>query len=186
MIPILSLWLPILLAAVAVFVVSSIVHMVFTYHRKDFAPIPGEAEVMEAMRRQGLAPGQYVFPHCPTMKEMGSPEMLAKYEKGPVGILSVFPSGPPRMGRSLGLWFGFCLVVGVFVAYLAGRYVAPGTEFSEVLRFTATVAFMAFGVGELVDPIWKGGRWVSTTKSVFDGLLYSLTTGAVFAWLWPG
>lgn len=186
MIPILSLWLPIVLSAVAVFLVSSLVHMVLKYHQKDYSALPGEPEVLEAMRRQKVPPGQYSFPHCASMKEMGSPEMVAKYEKGPVGLLTVLPDGPPAMGKALGLWFAFCLAVGVFVAYLAGRFVAPGMEYLEVFRFTGTVAFMAYGVGEITNSIWRGQRWSTTWKSLFDGLLYSLVTAGCFAWLWPG
>jgi hypothetical protein len=33
--------------------------------------------------------------------------------------------------------------------------------------------------------IWYRRRWATTMKSVFDGLIYGLITGAVFAWLWP-
>ena len=185
MISIAALWLPIVLSAVAVFVVSSVVHMVFTYHRSDYHPLPGEAEILAAMRAQGVTPGLYNFPHCAEMKEMGSPEMLAKYEEGPVGLLTVMPSRPPAMGKYLAQWFVFCLVVGLFVAYLAGRTLAAGADPMHVFRVTATIAFLAYGVGELVDPIWKGAPWGATLKSVFDGLLYALATGAVFAWLWP-
>ena len=37
MVSILALWLPILVAAVIVFVASSILHMVLPYHRSDYA-----------------------------------------------------------------------------------------------------------------------------------------------------
>ena len=49
MVSLASLWLPILLSAVVVFIVSSIVHMVLPYHRSDFRQLPGEASVMTAM-----------------------------------------------------------------------------------------------------------------------------------------
>ena len=48
MVSVFSLWLPILLSAVFVFVVSSIIHMVLKYHNSDFAEAPKEAEVMDA------------------------------------------------------------------------------------------------------------------------------------------
>lgn len=89
------------------------------------------------------------------------------------------------MGKYLGQWFLFCLLVSVFVAYLAGRTVAPGAETLHVFRVTSTMAFMAYGLGELVDSIWKGAPWGPTMKSVFDGFPYALATGAAFAALWP-
>jgi hypothetical protein len=185
MIPIVSLWLPILLSAIAVFVVSSLIHMVFTYHRSDFRPLPEEAEVLAALREHGVTPGQYHFPHASTPKEMGTPEMMAKYEQGPVGLMTIMPSRPPAMPKALTQWFVFCLLVGVFVAYLAGRTVSAGADAMQVFRVTSTMAFMTYGLSELIDSIWEGAPWGSTLKSVFDGLLYALSTGGVFAWLWP-
>ena len=42
-----SLWLPIVLAAVAVFVVSSLIHMVFRWHASDYRKLSNEDEVRE-------------------------------------------------------------------------------------------------------------------------------------------
>ena len=47
MVPWMSLWLPILLSAVAVFLLSSVVHMVLPYHRSDYKKVPSEDAVME-------------------------------------------------------------------------------------------------------------------------------------------
>jgi hypothetical protein len=185
MVPILSLWLPIVVAAVLVFAVSSIVHMALTYHRSDYRQLPKEDEVRAALRAAGLAPGQYHFPYCASTKEMSSPAMLDKYREGPVGMLTVMPSGAPPMGKLLGLWFAFSLVVGVFVAYLAGRTLPAGTEYLQVFRVAGTTAFMAYGVAQLADSIWHGQSWGTTVKMIFDGLLYALVTAGAFGWLWP-
>jgi hypothetical protein len=53
MVPILALWLPILLAAVIVFAVSSLLHMVLPFHKGDYGKLQDEDAVMEAMRRNG-------------------------------------------------------------------------------------------------------------------------------------
>lgn len=180
-----ALWLPILLAAVAVFFVSSLVHMVLQIHAGDYRKLPNEDAALEALRQQSLVPGMYVLPHCASPKEMGTPEMIAKYEKGPVAHLTVLPSGPPNMGVYLGTWFAFCLVVGVFVAYLTGRTLAPGAPYLAVHRVAGATAFMAYGLGQVVDSIWKGQRWSATLRHVVDGLLYALVTGGAFGWLWP-
>jgi hypothetical protein len=104
-VPVLSLWLPIVLAAIAVFIVSSLLHMVLRFHRTDYRPLPNEADVMAVLRRGGVGPGLYQFPHCSSPKEMGTPEMVAKLKEGPVGLMSVMPPGPMNMGKFLGLWF---------------------------------------------------------------------------------
>jgi hypothetical protein len=45
-----SLWLPILLSSVLVFIVSAIVHMVLKYHNKDYTRLPNEDAVRAAIR----------------------------------------------------------------------------------------------------------------------------------------
>ena len=181
-----DLWLPVVLAAVGVFVASSVIHMALPIHKGDFGKLPNEPKVLEAMRAQGVAPGQYMFP-CPgSMKEMGSAQMKEKYKSGPVGSMIVLPNGVPNIGTALIQWFLFSLVVGVFVAYIAWHELPPGAPYAAVFRLTATVAFLAYGFSHVTDAIWKGMSWTTTLKFVFDGLLYGLVTGGVFGWQWPG
>ena len=99
MVPLTSLWIPILVSAVLVFVVSSVIHMLLPVHKNDFRKLPKEDEALEAMGKLGLTPGDYMFPLCSSMGEMKDPAFLGKMEKGPVGVLTVMPSGPPAMGR---------------------------------------------------------------------------------------
>jgi hypothetical protein len=33
--------------------------------------------------------------------------------------------------------------------------------------------------------IWYRRSWATTLKSIFDGLIYAVVTGAALAWLWP-
>lgn len=185
MVTVASLWLPIVLSAVVVFVASSILHMVLTYHRSDYKPIPGEEKVMAAMRQEGLTPGQYHVPHCTDPKEMSKPEVKEKFEKGPVALIRVMPSGPPAMGKAMVSWFVFCLVIGIFVAYLTGRTAGPGVEYLTVFRIAGTVAFLGYVGGTPTDSIWAGAPWSITLKHIFDGLVYALLTAGVFGWLWP-
>src|SRR6202140_4856423 len=127
MVPIHALWLPILLSAVIVFVASSILHMALPFHKSDYRKLPDEGKVTDALRAVGVTPGPvYSFPHC-THKDMKSPEVVEKFKRGPVGLLTVMPSGAPAMGKFLGLWFVYCLVVGIFVACVAGQTLAPGS-----------------------------------------------------------
>jgi hypothetical protein len=77
------------------------------------------------------------------------------------------------------------LVVGIFVAYLTGHTVAPGAHYLAVFRVAGTAAFMSYGLGNLVNGIWKGQPWSSVIKEVIDGLIYGLLTAGTFGWLWP-
>jgi hypothetical protein len=185
MVTLADLWLPILLSAAAVFVVSSVLHMLLPLHRGDHGKMPGEEPILAAMRDQGVNPGQYMFP-CPgSMKDMGTPEMQERYRRGPVGTLTVMPNGAPRVGRSLVQWFLFLLLVGVFVGYLATLALHAGAESMAVFRTCGTAAILAYAVGTLDNSIWRGVRWSVTLKFAFDGILYGLVTAGVFASLWP-
>lgn len=186
MVTLTQLWLPIVLSAVGVFIVSSIVHMVLKYHASDWGKLENEDAVMAALRQAGgLPPGNWAIPRPQDMKDMGSPEMMEKYQQGPVAMLNVWPNRPPAMGKSLVQWFLFILLISFFVAYLTGRTVAAGADYLAVFRVAGTVGFMAYGLGEISDSIWKGQSWSTTAKSLFDALLYGLTTAGFFGWLWP-
>src|SRR5256886_15773372 len=140
MVPLTALWLPILLSAIIVFVASSIMHMVLPYHRSDYQRLPDEDKLLAALRAAGLKRGLYIFPFC-THKEMKSPALIEKYKQGPVGMMTVLPSGPPVMPKFLSMWFVYCLIIGFFVAYLTGRTVTPGAHYLAVFRVAGTAAF---------------------------------------------
>jgi hypothetical protein len=185
MVSLAALWLPILLSAVIVFVASSILHMVLPLHKSDYRKLPDEERVMDALRGAGVTPGPtYHFPHC-THQEMKAAATVEKFKRGPVGLLTVIPSGAPNMGKYLGQWFVYCIVVGIFVAYLTGRLLSPGTHYLQVFRVAGTVAFIAYAFGQFQDSIWKAQPWGVTFKHVFDGLIYGLLTAGTFGWLWP-
>ena len=52
-----ALWLPMLLSAVFVFIVSAIIHMVLKYHNSDYRQLPNEDAVRAAIRSGKPAPG---------------------------------------------------------------------------------------------------------------------------------
>lgn len=182
-----SLWLPIVLSAVAVFIASSIVWMVLPHHKQDWGKLPDEEGVMKVMRESGVRPGQYAFPNCAgDMKVMGTPEFIDKMTAGPVGMLTVAPNGPPPMGKLLGQWFVYTLVISALVGYVATLVFGIGAGFGEVFRVTSTAAFLGYCGAIVPAAIWKNQQWKMILKEVVDGLAYALLTAAVFGWLWPG
>jgi Flp pilus assembly protein TadB len=185
MISLTALWLPILVSAVVVFLASSVLHMVLKYHHKDYQKLPDEEALQAVMRETGVGPGNYAFPCPDDPKDWNSPAMIEKFKEGPVGFMNVKPSGAPAMGKHLGQWFAFCVVIGIFCAYIAGIVLAPGTEYMLVFRITSCIAFVAYGISSVSESIWKAQRWSTTVRFIFDGLIYSLLTGGVFGWLWP-
>ena len=185
MVSLTQLWLPILLAAVFVFIASSILHMVIPIHKGDFRKMPGEDKVLAEMRTAGLQPGTYMFPGSESMKDCGSPEFIEKCKRGPVGFVTVTPSGAPGMGKNLLQWFLYSILIGVFVAYAVSLGLNRGAAYLSVFRLAGTVAILGYAMGALPDSIWKGQKWSITGKFVFDGVLYGLVTGGTFGWLWP-
>jgi len=181
---VLSLWLPIVASAVAVYIASTLIHMVIGYHKNDVGAVPDERKVADAMRPFAIPPGDYVMPHGHA-KEMNTPEFIQKTREGPVAIMTILPNEPMRMGKSLVLWFGYALVVGAVAAYVAGSTLSIGAEYGEVFRVAAAVAFAGYSLGVLQASIWWGRSWGFTLRTVADGLVYGLLTGGVFGWLWP-
>jgi hypothetical protein len=185
MVPVLSLGVPIVVSAGIVFVASSIIHMVLPYHRNDLRKLPKEDEVMAALRRFDIPPGDYVVPHAGSPAGMKQPDFVEKMKKGPVVFMTLATGGPPSMGKSLLLWFLYSIVVSVFAAYIAGRALAPGAHYLEVFRFAGCSAFMAYSLALLQNSIWYKRNWSMTLKAMFDGLIYGLLTAGTFGWLWP-
>lgn len=185
MVYITALWLPIVVSAVLVFVASSIIHMMLPIHRKDYDRLAGEEDVLTSMRDAGVTPGDYMFPFCHDIKEMGSDEMTAKFNRGPVGFVTLLPNGPMAIGKSLVQWFVYTLVVGWLVAYVTGRTFGPGANYLEIFRVAGTAAFLAYVGAQAQLSIWGGRSWLTTVKHSVDGLIYALVTAGAFGWLWP-
>lgn len=184
-VPIHALWLPILLSSVIVFVASALVHMLLPIHRSDYRQLPEEDKILDAMRTAGVTPGrEYFFPFT-THKEMNSPATVEKFKRGPVGMLTIRPSGKPGMGKSLIQWFIYCIVISIFAAYLTGRTRVAGTDYLEVFRVAGCTAFLGYSLALAQNAIWRGQTWGVTLKHILDGLLYGLLTAGTFGWLWP-
>jgi hypothetical protein len=185
MVDLTALVVPILLSAVIVFIASSVIHMVLPFHKGDFSAVPKQDEVQAALRPFNIPPGDYCLPRPASMADMKNAAYLEKVTKGPVLVMTVIPSGPPSMGKSLVLWFIYSIVVSFFSAYISGRALATGANYLHVFRFVGSTAFLSYSMALLQDSIWYSKKWSTTLKSMFDGLIYALLTAGTFGWLWP-
>ena len=182
----LSLWLPILLSAVVVFVISSVIHMVLKWHASDYGSLANEDAVRDAIRAGNPKPGRYVMPHCKDMKDMAGEAMLKKYREGPVGHVTLLPNGAPNMGKYLGIWFLWSLAIAVVAALLVSRvYGVDHTPVRGAAKLAGAVTFIAHGFGTVTESIWMGRPWKASAINLLDAALYALGTWAVFLWLWP-
>jgi hypothetical protein len=181
-----SLWLPVLLSGVLVFIASSVIHMLLGYHKSDFVKLPQEESIMEVLYGFDTPPGNYVMPHAGSTKEMGSEAFVEKTKRGPVAFMTFLPKGPSKMTGSLILWFVYSIIVGFIVAYLTGRALGPGAEYLHVFRISGTTAFIAYALAHWQHTIWYKLSWKVALKNNIDGFVYAVLTAGCFAWLWPG
>ena len=185
MVSLLALWLPILLAAVFVFIISSIIHMASPWHKNDYPMLDNQDAVMDALRPLNIPAGDYMVPRAKDMKDMRSSEFMEKMKKGPKVIMTVLPSGMPGMTKNLIGWFFYLIVVDIFAAYVASRAVGVGAPYLSVFRFVGTVSFVGYSLALWQQAIWYNRSISTTIKSTIDGLIYALFTAGTFGWLWP-
>jgi hypothetical protein len=180
---VLDLWLPIVLAAVAVFVLAFLAWAVLPHHNSEIARLTDEDALLNDIRSKDISPGVYMFPWYGP-KDRGDPVKKKRHEAGPNGLLILWP-GPPNMGANLLKSLIFYLVAAICVAYLARLALSAGAEFRPVFRFTCAAAFLVYCLGLIPNMIWIGKTLKATTKSFIDGMAYAAATGLIFAWLWP-
>jgi hypothetical protein len=180
-----QLWMPIIAAAVAVFVMSSLIHMVFKWHNSEYRKLPNEEEARAALRSSAGSPGIYFVPHMSHHKEMENPQIRQKFVDGPVAMITMRRAGVPGMGGALGQWFALNVVVAAVAAYLACHALPAGASFLAVARYVSLVTFVAYGVGAISSGIWMGKPWSAVLKELLDAFLYGLVSACAFGFLWP-
>lgn len=179
-----ALILPILLSAALIFFASTLIHAVLKLHNSDYHKFSNEDDVRAAIRKGSPAPGMYIMPHCIEGKQ--PPEVVKKFEEGPVGLIFIRPSGKIQMGPFLGKWFAYTVVVSLIAGYMARAVLHPGASYLQVFQVVGTASWLAYAWQGPADSIWAGKPWTSTFKGMlFDGLLYACLTAGAFGWLWP-
>jgi len=185
MTPFLSLLLPILLASVAVFIVSLIIHMAMPWHKSDYGNVPNDDDAIAAIRSLNLAPDDYAVPN-PRLPGGGkNPNFIPNFERGPSFHMTVMNPGKMNMGKYMGTWFLFTLLISAIAGWVTGSIVAPGGNTRAVFHFSAIITACSYGFGAWPLSIWYHRKWSTAFKGTFDAILYGLATGAVFMWMWP-
>ncbi len=131
-----------------------------------------------------VQPGEYRFPYGSTAKEMTTPEFEAKMKQGPVGIMSIQPSGEMQMGKLMGQWFVYSLYhrgdrgVPDWAHARAGRIISgslPRERHGDLLLLFR---------GALAELDWwgKGTRITLTSHDRRPGIFALLDRGGTFGW----
>lgn len=184
----LPLWLPILLSAAAVWIISAVVWMALPHHKGDFIGLPDEDGFMEYLRTSGIKPGNYGFPDVRDHARMKSEKVQKAWEHGPVGHLSLWRT-PLTMGDKMVATFIVYLVVSALIGYLTRVALPPaagaGVPFARVFQVSATAGILAYCFAFIPNAIWWGSYRRTIVANFLDGIVYGVITGALFAWLWP-
>jgi hypothetical protein len=184
----LPLWLPILLSATAVWIVSIVASMALPHHKRDFIALPDEDGFADDLRKRGIKPGNYIFPDFRDPRAMKSEKVQKALNEGPVGHLIVWKT-PLTMGDKLVGTFIVSLIVSTLIAYLTSVAIpaSPGATaptFAKVFQIAGTAGILAYCFSFLPSAIWWGTYTRTMVAHVIDGIAYGAITGAIFAWGW--
>lgn len=177
-----NLWLPILLSAALTWIASAIMWMAMPHHKKDHVALPNEQAFMDFVKAQDIKPGNYGFPNFGS-GQCNTPEGKQKWKEGPLGLLSVW--GNVSMGRNMFLTFMVFLVASALIGYLGSMTLARGADFTKVMQVLGLAGVLTYSFSHIPGAIWFGAYPRTIVANIFDGIVYGLITGAIFAWLWP-
>lgn len=185
--PLLPLWLPILLSAAAVWLISLVFGMALPHHKQDWVGLGPQDEdgFMDDIRKRGIKPGNYLFPDFRSTEQLKSAKVEKALKEGPVGHLSVWRT-PVTMGDKMMGSFIVHLVVATLIAYLTRVAVPPGAApFAKVFQIAATAGILAYSFSFIPNALWFGAYKRTIIASIVDGIICGLVIGAIFAWRWP-
>jgi hypothetical protein len=185
MISITQLWLPILLSAVAIFAVSSLIHMVLPWHKSDYRKLPQEDQVLAALRPFSIPPADYLAPRPDNMQDMGSDAFRQKVTLGPRLVMTVMPSGSFGMARNLVGWFIYTLLIAAIVGGLCCLVFPAGADGHNVFHVALIAGALAYAGGLWQMSIWYHRSIATTVRSTIDGIIYAAIIAGLLAYFWP-
>jgi hypothetical protein len=177
-----QLWLPIVVSAVLVFVLSAASHMVLPWHKGEWGRLAAQDQLQAVLA--GVKPGQYGFPAAPDQKQQMSKEWQERWAKGPSGWITIATPGPMNMGKKMGLSFLAFLFIAFADAYVAAHALGPAPHYLAVFRIVGAVGFLTLGVAPVFTSIWYDRPWRAWGADLLDAILFSLAMAGVFGWLW--
>jgi len=110
------------------------------------------------------------------------PVLRQKMTDGPVGTLTVFAGIDMK---NILIWtFVFFLVTSTLIAYLAWFAMEghPNQSFKRVFRWVGTASILIYSCSAIPNDVWLKRPMLT---NLVDGVIYGLTTGLIFAAMWP-
>lgn len=184
MVELAQLWLPVLVSAVAVFFASAVIWMALPYHKADIRFLPNERDFDNAIEPLNIKPGLYMFPNCEHAKDMKNQAFQERFKSGPWGTITIWAKAP-NFGMNLLKTFMVYLIISVFVAYITGLALGPGTDYMRVFRVAGAGAVLGHCFGSLANDFFLGKPTRFIITSFIDGVIFALIVAGVFAAMWP-
>ena len=176
-----DLWLAIVVATIVLWFLSFLAWAMLPHHFGDRKKLGSEDAFMDFVRKNNVAPGNYLFPYAASSKEQGDKEYMEKYMGGPRGTLNVY--AVPNMGKNMAFTILYFFVTVFTIAYIVHVACPPGSDFMKVFRFAGTIGILNYASSGALNRIWFVERmWTQ----IADGVVYGLTLGLIFAAMWPG
>jgi hypothetical protein len=100
--------------------------------------------------------------------------------------MTVMPNGMMNVGRSMGMWFVYLVIVNAIIAHVAQSSFQPGMYHGYLLHQCLLVGFAGYALALCQMTIWYQRSWSLTIKAFIDGLIYAVISGLTFVWMWPG
>jgi len=185
MTPFMSLLLPIIFAAIAVFLLSAVLHMALPWHKRDYTAVPNEEAALAALGSLAIPPGDYNVPGPIRPDGSRNPDFMPRLKSGPLYLMTVTKPNAFNMGNTLGVWFCVTVLVAAIAACAAGSIVAPGGDGHDIFHIAGGATFLAYSFGEWPLAIWYHRKWSTVLRNTVDALLYGAATGLIFVWMWP-
>lgn len=175
-----DLWMPILVGAIVLQVLSTVFWMILPHHFGDKKKLDIEDEVMELVRKHNVQPDNYFFPYTNAKSEQSSKEYQAKYAAGPSGILDVYPK--MNIGINMAKTFLYFLGTVTVIAYITHTACPPAeTTFMKVFQLAGAVGMLTYASSGMLSRIWFKARQLT---EFIDGCAYGVVIGLVFAMLY--
>jgi hypothetical protein len=138
-----------ILGGIAMFIWTSIAHLVLPLGEAGISEIPNESAVLSAMQSNiGDQTGLYIFPGLGVGKNATRQEkneamkqIAAKAASGPSGLLMYHPTRPFTFGKWMAIEFGTELLEAILVVFLLGQ--TRIASFAGRVRFVFVAGILA-------------------------------------------
>ncbi len=170
-----------ILGGIAMFVWSSIAHMVLPIGEAGIKQISSEEPVLNAIKENIKEDGFYFFP---AMTEgMNNEAWLEKYRTGPSGIMIVHPNGEEPMTAGMLIVEFLSDIIAVLIAvFLLSKTTGNLERFWKKVWFITFIGFIPFLIVDVSYWNWYGFSGSYTIAQLVDQVVGFFAAGLVIAW----